>query len=302
MTSTVFIKTVKKEMRIYKRDKNIYNIICFTEMGKTAMRLSKEQAEKILENNLKHIKRTIKKKIAIYEPLEFNTIYTKFIQWVQEEDFKVIRELPENCRDEEHLDELVKNFLIENAYYALEEYIQRIIMNKFGILNPNEIRVLEAVDFVRERLEKEELKKLKKFKEKSKFKTFITTVVNRLFIDCWREQNEIEENVTKHGSEFDALFDPPVEDPLIRLIKLEDEAFKNKAVELLPRILDKLDYNEKVAIKLKYEKGMKTSEIARTLDQTRYKTGQFIEQIEKIISRKILSVIKKGGNNETSGR
>jgi RNA polymerase sigma factor (sigma-70 family) len=210
--------------------------------------------------------------------------------------------LPENCRDEEHLDELVKNFLIENAYYALEEYIQRIIMNKFGILNPNEIRVLEAVDFVRERLEKEELKKLKKFKEKSKFKTFITTVVNRLFIDCWREQNEIEENVTKHGSEFDALFDPPVEDPLIRLIKLEDEAFKNKAVELLPRILDKLDYNEKVAIKLKYEKGMKTSEIARTLDQTRYKTGQFIEQIEKIISRKILSVIKKGGNNETSGR
>jgi RNA polymerase sigma factor (sigma-70 family) len=260
--------------------------------GKKTALASEHEEKKILNQNLEYIKRSIRKKIHIYRPLDFETTYTKFIQWVQDEDIKVIGEMPENCKDEEYLDDLIKNFLIENAYYALEEYIQRIIMNKFSILNPNESRVLKAVDFVMEKLEQEGLKKLKKFKEKSQFKTFLTTIVNRFFIDNWREQNEIEKNVTKHGPGLDALFDLPVEDPLSRLIKLEDEAFKNKAVELLPRILNKLDYEEKVAIKLKYKKGMKTSEIARTLDQTRYKTGQLIKQIEKRISREILSGIR----------
>ncbi len=218
----------------------------------------------------------------------------KFIKWVQDEDFKVIHEMPINYKVEEFLDGLIKSFLIENAYYALaEKYIQRILMNKLGITNPNEIRLLEIGDFIRERLEKEGLKRLKIFKEKSKFKTFLTTAVIRLLIDFWRQQGAVEEKVTKYGTEFDALFDPPVDNPLIGLIKSEDEQFMNKAAEFLPKILDKLDFKEKLAIKLKYEKEMKISAIARTLDRTRFKTGQFIKQIEIKISMEISSEIKR---------
>ncbi|HLP46157.1 MAG TPA: sigma-70 family RNA polymerase sigma factor, partial [Candidatus Kapabacteria bacterium] len=155
---------------------------------------------------------------------------------------------------------------------------------------------------IREKLEQEGLKKLKSFQEKSKFKTFLVTAVTRLLIDAWRQKGSIEEKVIKYGPEFDALFDPPVDDPLKKLIKLEDENFKNKAAAFLPRILDKLDYNEKLALKLKYEKDMKLSAIARTLGYTRFKTGLFIKQLEWRIFREISAELKKGGHHGTPGR
>ena len=262
------------------------------------MRLSKEHAEKIFKNYLKYIKRSIKKKIFLYEPLDFTTTYKRFIQWIQDEDFKVIREIPTDGEVENHLSDLIKHFLIENAYYALaERYIQRIILNKLGSSDPNEIRVLEIGDFIRERLEKEGLKKLKTFKEKSKFKTYLTAAVFRLLIDFWRHKNHEEEKVTKHGTEIEKSLHQPLDDPLTMLIKTEDEAFKKKTVEFLPRILDKLDFKEKLVIQLKYEKNMKISAIARTLGRTRFLTEQFIKQTERRISKKIL-----GGSHEASGR
>lgn len=243
------------------------------------MRLSKEQGEKVLKHHLKYIKRSIKKKISLYAPLEFEPTCNTFIQWVK---------IPVDGEVETHLNHLIKGFLIENTYYALEEYIQRVLMKKLGISDPNDIRVLEIGDYVKEKLEKDGLKKLKGFKEKSKFKTFLTTAVIHLLYDFWRQKRSKEENVTKYAPEFNALFDSPVDDPLSRLIQLEDEQFKNKAAELLPQILDKLDDKEKLAIKLKYEKNMKLSAIARTLGRTRFLTGQFIKQIERRISMEII--------------
>lgn len=269
-------------------------------MSDKTFSLSIEQAEKIFKENLKHIKRTIKKKIAIYEPLDFKSAYNGFTKWVQDEAFGVTREMPVDCREEVFLEDLIKNFLIEHAYYALaQKYLQRIIMNKLGNSNPNDVRVQDAVDFTRERLEKDGLKRLRHFKERCKFKTFLTSAVYRLLIDLWRQQGTAADHVTKYGPEFDALFDLPGNDPLSRLTRLEDEEFKKKAAELLPRVLDKLDAKEKLALKMKYEKGINISEIARTLGRTRYKTNEFIREIEQRITKEILSKIKKGGSNET---
>jgi len=45
----------------------------------------------------------------------------------------VIREMPVDGEVENHLSDLIKHFLIENAYYALaERYIQRIIFEQIG--------------------------------------------------------------------------------------------------------------------------------------------------------------------------
>lgn len=263
-------------------------------MSDKAIALSKEQAEKIFNDKQKYIKKSIRKKIALYEPLDVKTAYHEFTKWVQNEDFNVFRNMPENCTVDVYLDDLIKNYLIQRTYYALaEKYIQRILMNKLGASDPNEFKILETGDFIRERLEKEGLKRLKGFKEKSKFKTFLTTAVIHLLYDFWRQKGSKEEHVTKYGPEFKALFDLTVDDPLSRLIQLEDEQFKNKAAEFLPRILAKLDAEEKLAIKMKYEKGMKTSAIVRTLGRTRFKTEQLIKQIEMNISLEILSEVKK---------
>lgn len=263
-------------------------------MSDKAIILSKEQAEKIFKDKRNYIKRTIRKKIAIYEPLDVKTAYQEFTKWVQNEDFNVFRNIPKNCTVDVFLDDSIKNFLIQHAYYALaEKYIQRILMNKLGTSDPNEFKILETGDFIRERLEKEGLKRLKGFKEKSKFKTFLTTAVIHLLYDFWRQKGSKDDQVTKYGPEFDALFDLPVADPLSRLIQLEDEQFKNKAAEFLPRILAKLEYEQKLAVEMKYEKGMNTSAIARTLSRTRFKTEQLIKQIERRLSMELSEKINK---------
>ncbi|MCX6580175.1 MAG: hypothetical protein NT166_08325 [Candidatus Aminicenantes bacterium] len=262
------------------------------------------RAEKIFNRCLGYIRKEIKRKIALYDPLDFKTTSRKFIRRLQDEEYKVIREIPADCEGVETvLEGLIKDFLIENAYYALaEKYIQRIIMNKLGASDANEIRVLEIGDFIREKLEKDGLKKLKGFQEKAKFKTFLVTAVTHLLIDSWRQRGRIEENATRYGPEFDALFDPPVDDPLKKLIKLEDEDFKNKAAVFLPQVLEQLDYKEKLAIQLKYEQDMKLSAIARTLGCTRFKAGLLIKQMEWKISREISGKLKQGGRHEAPGR
>ena len=253
--------------------------------GKAAMSTGKEHIEKQFDGRRKYIERSIKRKIALYEPLELKPLYERFHEWVRENDVNV----PVNGDVETYLDGLIKDFLVESAYYALgENYIQRILMNKTGTSDPNDIRLLETGDYVRERLEKDRLKRLKGFKEKSKFKTFLTTAVIRLLYDAWRHKRSIEENVTKYGPDFDAVFDPPVEDPLNLLLKSEDDHFKRKAAAFLPRVLDTLDFKERLAIRLKYEESMKISAIARTLKRTRFKTEQFINRIERKISMELL--------------
>lgn len=270
-------------------------------MSEKMLNLNKEQAEKLFKDNLKHIKRTIKTKIAIYEPLEFETTYPEFLKWIQDEEFKVIREIPAGCKVKAFLDDLVKNFLIERAYYALaERYIQRRLMKKLDVSNVNDIRVLEITDFIMKEIEKDGLARLKKFEEKAEFRYFLGIVVTRLWYDFLREHYKTKKNLTRFEYEFDSLFDRPVDSPYDQIIKLENEELKKKAAEILPVILENLSPGEKLVITWKYEDDLTTSATARALGKTRYKTEKLIEATEEKIRRKILLRIKnKGGQNET---
>ncbi len=263
----------------------------------------KDTAEEIFNRSLDYIKTSIKRKIAIYDPLDFNPTVKGFLRWLQDDDYKKIREIPGDCPIENYFDNLIKIFLIENAYFALEKkYILYRFMKQLNISNPNDIQLLEIAEFITGEIEKDELKRLKKFEEKCKFKTFLSTAVTRLLIDYWRKKGTIRENVTTYEPEFHRLFDEPQKDPYETLIHQDHEEMKKKAAEFLPHILDKLNSKEKLAIKLKYEKNMKLSAIARTFGVTRFKTGQLIIEIEKKISMGILPGLKKGGYHETPGR
>ena len=263
-------------------------------------RLEKQQAAKFVKLRLDYIKKTIKDKITLYEPLQSKPVYKKFILSLQENDFNIILEIPSHCDPETYLDDLIKYFLIENAYYALEgKYIQRILMNKLGVSDPNDIYLLEIGEFIRERLEKDEFKRLKKFQERARFKTFLATAVVRLLFDFWRHKKTVEETAVKYAPQLDALFAPTVDDPCSRLLQMEDEQEKDKAARFLPQVLATLDVREKLAVKLKYEKNMNISAIGRTLDLTRYKAEQFIMNVENKIAKEIAMKIKNGGNHET---
>ena len=264
------------------------NIICFNEMKRT-------HPGKILSLCRKYIKKAVKKRIHLYKPLELKAIYRELLKLLHDDDFKVLREIPPVGSIEGYLDDLIKNFLIERAYFALEEeqYIRRVIKNKMSNLSVNEIGYHEAVDYIIDRLEKDNLRKLKSFKEKSQFKTFMIILTNHLFIDSRRKWKIVEEKETYYGPEIEKQITANIDEPFIQLIKLEGEEAKIKAIEIIHEIMGTLKCDEKMAIKMKYEKGMSISAISKDLNLPYHKTKKFIERLEKKISEEVLSRIKK---------
>ncbi len=261
----------------------------------------KARAKKIFKNKRKHIRSIMEEKIDIYEPLDVEAIYREFMEWLQDEEFKVIREIPADYKVfiigkilpvykvKAFLNDLIKNFLIERAYYSLaERLIPKRIMKRFDISDPNDIRVLEITDFIMKELEADNLARLKKFEERSKFKYFMGIVVTHLLFDFLRLHYKTKKNVTTFAPEFEALFERPVDGPYDLLIKLEDEEAKKKAAEILPQILENLGPREKLAVQWKYKDGMSTSATARAFGTSRYKTEKFIETLEYEIAKKIL--------------
>lgn len=260
------------------------------------MGFSKDKAGKIFVKYANWISKLIKKKIAIYDPLEFKTAYENFMKRLQDEDFKVLREMPENSKIKTYLSDLIKNFLIEKAYYVLEErYIKQRVMKKIGGSEPDEIRVLDVVDFIMRKLEKDEMSGLKKFKELCKFKYFLGAVVTRLWFDYLRQQYKIKENVEKYSFEFEKMFDSILEDPHKWFAELEYEKAKKITMEIIPKILDSLEPEEKQSIKWKYENDLTISAISRSLGYTRYKTEKFLAKLEKKIAKKIFDYLDSKG-------
>ena len=124
-------------------------------INKTA-RIGKEKAEAIFKKYLRHIKRTIKTKIHIYDPLDFKTTLKSFLESLQAEEFKLIREFPVSPPVEIHLEELIRRFLVDKAYYHLlfedpdlvENYTRSILIH-YSI--PLHLET-EIADFVRKKL------------------------------------------------------------------------------------------------------------------------------------------------------
>lgn len=267
-------------MRIYKRNGIL------VKWGGMAMRnetpgLSKEQAEKIFENSRKYIKRTIKKKIAIYEPLEFETAFTGFIEWIQREEFKVIREAPADCAFENYLDNKVREFLIEKTYFHFlfdgEDLIARFVIS---ISKKNAIPLplsQEIIIFVREKLEdKNKLASIKKsFKEDSKLKTYFYIITRNLVFDYGRKYRvkvELKDPVDMEKIEA------PTPAPHI---KLEEREIK----ERVERLCD----DEKVAFKMYYYENITNfSLIARTLKTTRHKARKILrEAVDRVLKGRV---------------
>jgi RNA polymerase sigma factor (sigma-70 family) len=267
--------------------------------GNTTMRATWPEA--IGKGDKKHIKKALKRKIAVYKPLGFEAAFNGFLRRPGAEGFKALREMPREGDRKAYLDTLIKDFLIENAYYTLEEqYIRRRLMKRLGISDPTDVRFLEMVDFIVEGIERGGLKRLKTFQERCQFKTYLCTVISSLLNDYWREKYKIEKKVTRYEQDFEEMFNRPVDDTAALLIHLEDEKLKGKAAASLPRVLDKLDFRERLVIKLKYQKNMNTSEIARTMDLSRYKARQLIREAEMRIKEEILAKLRnRGGRHGT---
>lgn len=305
MRDGISIKTLEPGMNGLNMAKNfLRRVNDFTKRVACPIQLEKVErgyAAERVERHIEFIKNDIKKRIHIYDPLKFKPAFRAFLQWLREEDYRRIREMPIHLPGEEYLSGLITDFLIRGAYYALEErYIKRRVMNKLGSLDDNNIRLMEIVDFIIDGVEKNDFKRLRYFREKAKFKTFFSTVVSSLLNDYWRLHYKIAREVTTYEPDFNNAFDNPLKTPEENMLHVEHQQDREAAAKLLPGILERLTAEESFAIKMKFEKGMKISPIARALGRSDYKTKQFIQQTVQKISLEIAQRIKKGDHHDPS--
>lgn len=253
--------------------------------------MSIEHAEELLDGNLKFIRETIQGKSRIY-PVNPKEAFKKIVEVLRENEYKIIRDIPRQDAFESRLNPLIKNNLIEQAYFALEgeDFIQKTVIKLSKAYEISQSQCREIALFVKERLESEEFKKIKKFEEESKFTTFLFTVVRRLMLDFLRKYNKMRDSLTIYPRDIIDNLHESKNDPQEVNMLLEEEARLEKIAEFVNRKAAALDHNEKVAFRMYYMKGnMNYNAIGRTLGTTRYKAKQITQKARD----KIVSEVKK---------
>ena len=236
----------------------------------------------------KNIRRIIKIRIHLYEPLKFKNTYRAFMDGVVKKNLYIIRGMLERTVSKKIRFEIIKFYLIKTTYFALEleeKFIRWFILNKLNYPSFDDLLFHEIVDHIKEKLEKDDLKKLRKFKERCKFKWYLVAVMRDLLKNYWRHLDVIK----KFESKLETLFEQISEDPTIKIEKEELDP-------LLTPIFKELKGKEKLVNRLFYEIGLNITLISRTLDINRDDAQKFIEQTELKIKKKVLERSKHKGD------
>jgi RNA polymerase sigma-70 factor (ECF subfamily) len=268
--------------------------------------MSREEAAEWLGKNLKMIKRNIKTKQGIY-PLDPKATFKTFIAEISEEDFKAIRQHPRQGSLETYLKEQIKNFMINRAYFHLEQedFFQKTVTKLLKDMGSSLFLHSEITAFVTEELEKNLLKRIKKFEERSKFTTFLFTIIRRLIIDYYRRHKEKAPIIRYEPSKtIDRLLKSKYT-PEKYIIKPDEKEVKKKIAELVDKKVEELDAKEKVAFKIFYHADVPNyCEIARILGTSRFKakkiTQKAWDKIQNQIRKEITEYFFKSKNRTSN--
>ena len=241
--------------------------------------MNKEQAKEIFGKYLRHIKKAIKSKISLYEPLEFKTAFNAFIECIKKEDYKVISEfLGGDTGFETYLNDLIRQFLVEKTFYyflfedqdLVENYVRKVLKD-YGIpLNLES----EITTFIREILEtRKKVASFKRnFKERSKLKTYLYTAIARLVFD-YQEKYRVkdENNIIKR-------VEPNDTNDIDKLPSNTAQPLTAAEVSEIKGRVEKLPDKEKLAFKLYYYDGIANfNALERTLRISRYKIEKMVK-------------------------
>jgi RNA polymerase sigma factor (sigma-70 family) len=152
----------------------------------------------------------------------------------------------------------------------------------------------DALNFVLEKLAGNNSKKIRDFKGKSSFKTFITTVVARLIYTYGRK---VGSRGKKVGELSNDVPDPNTRNPLEFLIEIEDAWYKEKALQYLPGILKSLTKQEQRIIRMKHEWELKISTVSKIHGISRYRVERILGEAEFKIKQQLESNRLRGEAN-----
>ena len=227
-----------------------------------------KQNEDRFEKNLKIVKKAIESGCHYY-PLDFNRVFNQFV-----EDEMIQKILGQNNSKKE-LEDTIKDFLLKQAYFSLEseEFIPKILhkISNYYALQPELFP--DMLDYVRNELEKKNLKRIKGFNGQSKFTTYLYTVTRNLVLNFLDKINRMNEAGTAStGDIIQALHELDF-DPVSANLQSEKEEIMQKIAE----IIETLSAKEKVIFKMFYYENVNVSEIAAAFAFTWHKANKLLK-------------------------
>jgi len=168
---------------------------------------------------------------------------------------------------------------IEKDLFEHYDYINKIIYNK---TRRYDLDYDATLNFILDKISSNDYNIIRSFRGESSFVTYLTVVVNRLVISFARMQKKYPEM--------------PVivtETPLDILIQKQQDECRERIIKKLPELLGELGYQEKLVLKMKYFKNLRTSQIARELKMTRYETNKCENTVLDFLRKKIREICEK---------
>ncbi|MCP4213939.1 MAG: sigma-70 family RNA polymerase sigma factor, partial [bacterium] len=222
--------------------------------------------------------------------------YKKIIKKIQGDDAKLLSDIPTDKTIESYLDTLIKDFLVEESYIFLLEqgWIYKKIGHGLGLDVVGEVD--KRFEVFQDELEMNDFGRLKEFSEMSTFTTYLTAILSRLFLDYWRGWS-----FSKSTPDLENFFIANAP-PYAEIYKnIEEEDVKRKVADSLPGWLEKLSANERLAVQLNFEHNFSLSEIAMSLDTTRYSAEKLLNEAIAKLSKEIQSMLeheRQGGGSQ----
>jgi RNA polymerase sigma factor (sigma-70 family) len=246
--------------------------------------ITAKQSEDQLVTNLKLARETMESRCRYYS-LDLNTVFSQFAGDIQANEYEKTQKIPGENNFNAHFENAVKDFMIKQAYFSLEkeEFIPKIvhkISNQYAVspgLYP------DILDYVRNELEKKELKRLKRFNEEGKFTTFLYTVTRNLVLNFLDNLNDMNKAVTMSANDLIRIFHELDIDPL----KVNIQSEKEEMLQKIEKIVETLDAKVKVVFKMFYYENVDVSKIARTFAITWHKTNKLLKSGTSIFLTKL---------------
>lgn len=145
------------------------------------------------------------------------------------------------------------------------DYINKIVSIKSS---QYDLDYDECLNYVLNEISRDDQKKIRAFKGKSKFTTFITVVVNRLVISFARKQKKLPDL---------PLFTP--ETPLDILLNRQQKESGELFAKHLPGWLAELEPTARLIVQMKYFKNLSISRISAQLGMNRYEINKKLDSI-----------------------
>jgi RNA polymerase sigma factor (sigma-70 family) len=168
---------------------------------------------------------------------------------------------------------------VEKDLFEHYDYIIKIIKRKS---RQYDLDYDDTLNFVLDKISQDNYKKIRVFRGESTFITYITVVVNRLIISYARKSKKLPE--------MPAIV---TETPLDILIEKQQVECKELFIKKLPELFDELSYMERLVLKMKYFKDLKTSQIANDLKMTRYEINKLLNSGLDFLKEKIKEICKR---------